>query len=103
MRSAERIVLKRCAMTSAVRSRSSSSSARWSRASVSLSMLAVASCLLTALFEAGWIWAYHGYEPSGTLGNNFTLVLGLSPAWQLLVCGLVIALAAAVRPSTPPG
>jgi methionine sulfoxide reductase heme-binding subunit len=68
-----------------------------------LAMLAVASCLLTALFEAGWIWVYHGYEPSGTLGNNFTLVLGLSPAWQLLVCGLVIALAAAVRPSTPPG
>ncbi len=62
-----------------------------------LAMLAVASCLFTALLEAGWIWAYHGYEPSGTLGNNFTLVLGISPAWKILVLGLLIALAAASR------
>ena len=58
-----------------------------------LAMLAVASCLFTAFFEAGWIWAYHGYAPSGTLGNNFTLVLGVSPAWQILVLGLLIAVA----------
>ncbi len=62
-----------------------------------LAMLAVASFLFTALLEAGWIWAYHGYEPSGTLGNNFTLVLGISPAWKILVLGLLIALAAASR------
>jgi sulfoxide reductase heme-binding subunit YedZ len=62
-----------------------------------LAMLAVASCLFTALLEAGWIWAYHGYEPSGTLGNNFTLDLGVSPAWKILLFGLLIALAAAGR------
>jgi sulfoxide reductase heme-binding subunit YedZ len=66
----------------------------------SLTMLAVASCLFTALLEVGWTWVYHGYAPSGTLRNNFTLVLGLSPAWELLVCGLLIALAAAVRPAS---
>jgi len=62
-----------------------------------LVMLAVASCLFTALLEAGWIWAYHGYEPSGTLRNNLSLVLGVSPAWKILALGLLIALAAAGR------
>jgi sulfoxide reductase heme-binding subunit YedZ len=62
-----------------------------------LAMLAVASCLFTALLEAAWIWAYHGYEPSGTLGNNLTLDLGVSPAWKILLFGLLIALAAAGR------
>ena len=62
-----------------------------------LAMLAVASCLFTASLEAGWIWAYHRYEPSGTLGNNFSLVLGISPAWEVLALGLLIALAAASR------
>jgi sulfoxide reductase heme-binding subunit YedZ len=62
-----------------------------------LTMLAVASCLFTALLEAGWIWAYHGYKPSETLGDNFSLVLGVSPAWEMLALGLLIALAAASR------
>jgi methionine sulfoxide reductase heme-binding subunit len=62
-----------------------------------LAILAVASCLFTALLEAGWIWAYHGFEPAGTLGNNFTLDLGLSPAWKILILGLLIALAAIIR------
>ncbi len=62
-----------------------------------LAMLAVASCLFTAFLEAGWIWAYHGFEPSGTLRNNFSLDLGLSPAWKMLALGLLIALAAAMR------
>jgi len=71
---------------------------RGQRADVrALAILAMASCLFTAFFEAGWIWAYHGYAPSGTLGNNFTLVLGISPAWQILALGLVIAVAAATR------
>ena len=48
-----------------------------------LAVLAVASCLFTALLEAGWAWAYHDYEPSFTLSNNFSLVLGISPAWKL--------------------
>jgi methionine sulfoxide reductase heme-binding subunit len=53
-----------------------------------LAMLAVASGLFTALLEGGWIWAYHGYAASGTLGHNFTLDLGISPAWQILALGV---------------
>lgn len=59
-----------------------------------LAMLAVASCLFTAFLEAGWIWVYQGFEPLGTFANNFSLDLGLSPAWQLLALGLFIAAAA---------
>jgi sulfoxide reductase heme-binding subunit YedZ len=62
-----------------------------------LAILAVASCLFTVLLEVGWAWAYHGFEPSSTLANNFSLVLGVSPAWKVLVLGLFIALAAAIR------
>ena len=53
--------------------------------------------LFTALLEAGWVWAYHGYEPAGTLGANFSLELGVPAAWKMLVLGLAIALAAALR------
>lgn len=63
----------------------------------SLAMLAVASGVFTALLEVGWIWAYHGYEPLWTLGNNFTLTFGISPAWKILAIGLVVSLAAAMR------
>jgi sulfoxide reductase heme-binding subunit YedZ len=59
-----------------------------------LAVLAVVASLFTALFEASWIWAYHGYAPSGTLRNNFTLDLGVAPAWQILALGLLIAVAA---------
>jgi methionine sulfoxide reductase heme-binding subunit len=62
-----------------------------------LAALAVVSWLLTALLEAGWIWAYHRYEPLGTLRNNFSLELGLPPAWEILALGLLIAGAAFAR------
>jgi sulfoxide reductase heme-binding subunit YedZ len=62
-----------------------------------LAALAVASWLCTALLEAGWIWAYHRYEPLGTLRNNFSLELGLPPAWEILALGLLIAGAAFAR------
>jgi methionine sulfoxide reductase heme-binding subunit len=62
-----------------------------------LAALAVVSCLFTALLEASWIWAYHGYEPAGTLGNNFSLDLGVPAAWKVLGLGLAAALAAALR------
>jgi sulfoxide reductase heme-binding subunit YedZ len=62
-----------------------------------LAMLAVASCLFTAFFEAGWAWAYRGYAPSGTLGINFSLALGVSPAWQMLALGLLIAVAVSIQ------
>jgi methionine sulfoxide reductase heme-binding subunit len=62
-----------------------------------LAMLAVASCLFTAFFEAGWAWAYRGYAPSETLGINFSLALGVSPAWQMLALGLLIAVAVSIQ------
>jgi len=64
-----------------------------------LAMLAVGSCLFTALLEAGWTWAYHGYAPAGTLASNFSLVLGISPAWETLALGFLIALAATSAPN----
>jgi sulfoxide reductase heme-binding subunit YedZ len=62
-----------------------------------LALLAVVSCLFTALLEAGWIWIYQGFEPSGTLANNFSLELGVSPAWEILALGFLIAIGAGTR------
>jgi sulfoxide reductase heme-binding subunit YedZ len=62
-----------------------------------LAILAVVSTLFTALLEAGWVWAYHGYEPAGTLAANFSLELGVPAAWKMLALGLAIALVAALR------
>jgi methionine sulfoxide reductase heme-binding subunit len=59
-----------------------------------LAALAVASWLFTVLLEAGWTWGYHRYEPIGTLANNFSLELGIPPAWEILALGLLIAAAA---------
>jgi methionine sulfoxide reductase heme-binding subunit len=64
-----------------------------------LAMLAVASCLFTLFFEAGWVWAIHGYGPAGTLRNDFSLDLGIPPAWEVLALGLLIAAAAFARQS----
>jgi methionine sulfoxide reductase heme-binding subunit len=66
-----------------------------------LAVLAVGSCLFTALLEVAWIWARRGYAPLETLGNNFTLIFGVPPAWQVLGLGLLIALAAAGRALHP--
>jgi sulfoxide reductase heme-binding subunit YedZ len=62
-----------------------------------LAVLAVAASLFTRFLEAGWLWCYHHYEPQGTLGNNFTLDLGVSPACKVLLLGLLAALATAGR------
>ena len=69
-----------------------------------LVILAIASALFTALFEAFWEWIYQDFEPDWVLGNNFNLTFGVSPAWQILILGLLIALAAACRhtPSLSP-
>jgi sulfoxide reductase heme-binding subunit YedZ len=58
-----------------------------------LALLAVASCVFTALLEVGWIWAYQGYTLSEILSIYFTLTLGIPPAWTILVVGLLIAVA----------
>jgi methionine sulfoxide reductase heme-binding subunit len=62
-----------------------------------LALLAVASCLFTALLEAGWIWAYHGYEMSEILDVYFTLALGIPAALQILALGLLIAVAVFIQ------
>ena len=59
-----------------------------------MAILAIAACIFTAGLEAGWGRAYYGYEQIGTLANNFSLVLGVSPAWKVLIFGLLITLAA---------
>ena len=65
-----------------------------------LAMLTAGCCVFTALSEAGWLWGRRGYEPLGTLANNFTLAtldIGVPPAWQVLAFGAVFALGAAGR------
>jgi len=64
-----------------------------------LAMLAVVSCLVAALLEAGFLFARRGFGVWDTLGVNFNLAVldfGYPPAWQVLAFGLVIAIAAAV-------
>jgi methionine sulfoxide reductase heme-binding subunit len=64
---------------------------------LALVALTVASALFAALLEVGWLWAYHGYEPIGTFRGDFTLDLGVPPAWQVLGLGLVAAIAVFLR------
>jgi sulfoxide reductase heme-binding subunit YedZ len=61
-----------------------------------LMILTVASSLFTAFLEAIWVWGRRGYEISWTLGNNFTLDLGVPPAWQVFVLGMPIVVIAAI-------
>jgi methionine sulfoxide reductase heme-binding subunit len=65
-----------------------------------LTTLAVASCLVTAFLEAGFMWGRRGFDVLGTLGYNLTLSIlevGYPPAWQVLAFGLLVALGAAGR------
>ena len=59
-----------------------------------LALLAVASCVFTAVLEIGWIWAFRGYELSEIFSIYFTPILGIPPVWTILVLGLLIAVAA---------
>jgi sulfoxide reductase heme-binding subunit YedZ len=63
-----------------------------------LMMLAVASCLVAAFLEAGFLWARRGFDVLTSLGYNLSLAIldvGYPPAWQVLAFGLLIALGAA--------
>jgi methionine sulfoxide reductase heme-binding subunit len=65
-----------------------------------LLLLALASCLVAAGLEAGFLWTRRGFDVLGTLGVNFNLGIldfGYPPAWQVLAFGLLVALAAAGR------
>jgi sulfoxide reductase heme-binding subunit YedZ len=62
-----------------------------------LTLLAVVSSIVTALFEAAWFLSRRGYELSGTLRNNFSLTaldIGIPAAWQVLAFGLVFVFGA---------
>jgi methionine sulfoxide reductase heme-binding subunit len=62
--------------------------------------LAVASGVVTAFLEAGFMWSRRGFDVLGTLGYNFTLSIlevGYPPAWQVLAFGLLVALGGAGR------
>jgi sulfoxide reductase heme-binding subunit YedZ len=70
-----------------------------------LIMLAVASCLVAAFLEAGFLWMRRGFDVLTSLGYNLSLAIldvGYPPAWQVLAFGLLIALGAtgsrALRP-----
>jgi sulfoxide reductase heme-binding subunit YedZ len=69
---------------------------------IMLVMLAVGTSIFTIVMEVGWVWAYHGYEPSMTFSNNFNLDLGLAPAWKLLAFGVLIAFASTARQALRP-
>ena len=65
-----------------------------------LLILAIASCLVSAFLEAGFLWSRRGFEVPETLGYNFSLAIleiGYPPAWQVLALGLLVALGAAGR------
>jgi sulfoxide reductase heme-binding subunit YedZ len=65
-----------------------------------LAILALASCLVAALLEAGFLWGRRGFAVLETLGYNLTLAIldvGYPPAWQVLTFGLLVALSAAGR------
>jgi hypothetical protein len=62
-----------------------------------LAALAVATCLFTIVFEVFWTWLYQDFEPGQTFRNNFAMLYGIPPSWKILVLGLLLALAAALR------
>jgi len=72
-----------------------------------LAMLALASSLVAAFLEAGFLWSRRGFDVLATLGYNLSLDIldvAVPPAWQVLALGLVVVLGAAghetLRPKT---
>jgi hypothetical protein len=64
---------------------------------VALALLALASCLFTAAFEVGCIWAFRGYGLAEIFSIYFTAILGIPPPWTILALGLLVSAAAFVR------
>jgi sulfoxide reductase heme-binding subunit YedZ len=56
-----------------------------------LALLALTSCIFTAAFEVGCIWAFRGFALSEILSIYFTPILGIPPPWTILALGLLIA------------
>jgi len=62
-----------------------------------LAPLAVVSCLVAALLEAGFLWSRRGFGVWETLSYNFDLSIldvAYPPAWQVLALGFVVTLGA---------
>jgi sulfoxide reductase heme-binding subunit YedZ len=68
-----------------------------------LALLALASCLFTAAFQVGCIWAFRGYALGEIFGIYFTPILGIPPPWTILALGLLVSAAAFVRQALRPG
>jgi sulfoxide reductase heme-binding subunit YedZ len=67
---------------------------------MALAMLAIASCLVAAFLEAGFLWSRRGFDVWETLGYNFSLSIldvAYPPAWQVLALGFLVALGVAGR------
>jgi sulfoxide reductase heme-binding subunit YedZ len=67
---------------------------------MALALLAVASCLVAAFLEAGFLWSRRGFDVWETLGYNFSLSIldvAYPPAWQVLALGFLVALGAVGR------
>ncbi len=65
-----------------------------------LIMLALASCLVAAFLEAGFLQSRRGFDVLGTLGYNLSmdiLDVAIPPAWQVLALGLMVVLGAVGR------
>jgi methionine sulfoxide reductase heme-binding subunit len=62
-----------------------------------LALLALVSCLFTAAFQVGCIWAFRGYALSEIFSIYFTSILGIPPAWTILALGLLIAVAGVIQ------
>jgi sulfoxide reductase heme-binding subunit YedZ len=62
-----------------------------------LVLLALASCVFTAAFEVGSIWAFRGYTLAEIFSIYFTLILGIPPPWTMLALGLAVSAAAFAR------
>jgi sulfoxide reductase heme-binding subunit YedZ len=62
-----------------------------------LALLALASCLFTAAFEVGSIWAFRGYALAEIFNIYFTAILGIPPPWTILALGLLVSAAAFAR------
>ncbi len=62
-----------------------------------LALLALASCLFTAAFEVGCIWAFRGYALGEIFSIYFTPILGIPPPWTILALGLLVSGAAFAR------
>jgi sulfoxide reductase heme-binding subunit YedZ len=59
--------------------------------------LTLFAALFTALFEAGWTWAYQDFEPLFTLSTALSTNYGFPPSWKVAILFLIVTFAAMLR------